>query len=112
VIAAARAALDGVPADAALAPMEAVQVVRSLARLVEEGLREAVQNARRAGDTWAEIGELLGTTRQAAFQRFGRPLDPRTGAPMAEEMLPGAAERATTLLDDITAPARSRACSS
>jgi hypothetical protein len=102
VIAAARAALVGVPADAALAPLEAVRVVHSLAPLVEEGLREAVQNARHAGHTWAELGELLGTTRQAAFQRFGRPLDPRTGAPMAEEMLPGAAERAATLLADIT----------
>jgi hypothetical protein len=101
VIAAARVALDGVPDDAALTPLEAVTVVRSLARVVEDGLREAVQLARRAGHTWAEIGELLGTTRQAAFQRFGRPLDPRTGVPMAEEILPGAAERAAALLADV-----------
>jgi len=101
VIAAARVALDGVPADAALAPLETVTVVRSLARVVEDGMREAVQQARQAGHTWAEIGELLGTTRQAAFQRFGRPLDPRTGVPMAEEILPGAAERAAVLLADV-----------
>jgi hypothetical protein len=44
---------------------------------------------------------VLGTTRQAAFQRFGRPLDPRTGVPMAEEILPGAAERAAGLLADV-----------
>jgi Protein of unknown function (DUF3887) len=37
----------------------------------------------------------------AAFQRFGRPLDPRTGVPMAEEILPGAAERAAGLLADV-----------
>jgi Protein of unknown function (DUF3887) len=101
VLSAARVALDGVPADPALAPLEAVTVVRSLARVVEDGLREAVQQARQAGHTWAEIGELLGTTRQAAFQRFGRPLDPRTGAPMSDTILPGAAERAAVLLADV-----------
>jgi len=101
VIAAARVALDGVPEDAVLAPLQTVAVVRSLARVAEDGMREAVQQARRAGHTWAEIGELLGTTRQAAFQRFGRPLDPRTGVPMAEEILPDAAERAAALLADV-----------
>jgi hypothetical protein len=101
VLSAARVALDDVPADPALAPLEAVIVIRSLARVVEDGLRQAVQLARQAGHTWAEIGELLGTTRQAAFQRFGRPLDPRTGVPMAEEILPGAAERAAGLLADV-----------
>jgi hypothetical protein len=100
VIDAARVALDGVP-DAALTPLEAVAVVRSLARVVEEGMREAVQAARQAGHTWAELGDLLGTTRQAAFQRFGRPLDPRTGAPMADAILPGATERAAALLADV-----------
>jgi len=73
VLSAARVALDDVPADPALAPLEAVIVIRSLARVVEDGLRQAVQLARQAGHTWAEIGELLGTSRQAAFQRFGRP---------------------------------------
>lgn len=101
VLSAARVALDDVPADTALAPLEAVIVIRSLARVVEGGLRQAVQMARQAGHTWAEIGELLGTTRQAAFQRFGRPLDPRTGVPMAEEILPGAAEGAAGLLANI-----------
>jgi hypothetical protein len=70
VLSAARIAVDSVPADEKLTPMEAVVVVRSLARVVEDGLHEAVQAARQAGHTWAEIGELLGTTRQAAFQRF------------------------------------------
>ena len=101
VIAAARLALDDVPADTALTPLRTVTVVRSLARVVEDGMREAVQQARQAGHTWAEIGELLGTTRQAAFQRFGRPLDPRTGVPMSDAILPGAAERAAVLLADV-----------
>ena len=101
VIAAARVALDSVPGAATLTPLETVAVVRSLARVVEDGMREAVQQARRAGHTWAELGELLGTTRQAAFQRFGRPLDPRTGAPMSDSILPGAAERAAILIADV-----------
>ncbi len=38
----------------------------------EEELRAAVRAARAAGDSWAVIGAALDTTRQAAFQRFGR----------------------------------------
>jgi hypothetical protein len=101
VITAAQVALDGVPTAATLTPLQTVDVIRSLARIVEDGMREAVQQTRQAGHTWAEIGELLGTTRQAAFQRFGRPLDPRTGVPMAQEILPGATERAAVLLADV-----------
>jgi hypothetical protein len=110
VISAARVAVDDVPAGPALEPLAAVAVIRSLARVVEEGLRQAVQQARQAGHTWAEIGDLLGTTRQAAFQRFGRPLDPRTGVLMAEDILPGAAERASGLLADLTEQRWDQAC--
>nr|WP_188829570.1 hypothetical protein [Nocardia camponoti] len=38
----------------------------------EDALRAAVQAARDAGDSWTVIGMALGTTRQAAFQRFGK----------------------------------------
>ena len=37
----------------------------------ERELREAVRAARAAGDSWTIIGAALGTSRQAAFQRFG-----------------------------------------
>lgn len=37
----------------------------------EQELRNAVQAAREAGDSWTVIGAALDTTRQAAFQRFG-----------------------------------------
>jgi len=37
----------------------------------EQDLRDAVQAARDAGDSWTVIGAALDTTRQAAFQRFG-----------------------------------------
>ncbi|MEU8264254.1 DUF3887 domain-containing protein [Micromonospora sp. NPDC048999] len=63
-------------------------------RSAEAGLRDAVDAARDAGSTWSEIGDVLGTTRQAAFQRFGRPVDPRTGEPMKSAILPGSAEKA------------------
>lgn len=38
----------------------------------ERELRAAVQAAREAGDSWTVIGAALDTTRQAAYQRFGR----------------------------------------
>jgi hypothetical protein len=38
----------------------------------EQELRDAVQAAREAGDSWTVIGAALDTTRQAAFQRFGK----------------------------------------
>jgi Protein of unknown function (DUF3887) len=110
VLGAARIAIDDVPDDAALAPLDAVAAIRSLARVVEDGLREAVQLARESGHTWAEIGELLGTTRQAAFQRFGRPLDPRTGALMNALILPGATGRAAALFADLAEQRWEQAC--
>lgn len=36
----------------------------------QQELRHAVSAARRAGDSWATIGMVLGVSRQAAFQRF------------------------------------------
>jgi hypothetical protein len=57
-----------------------------------------VDRARAAGHSWREIGDVLDTTRQAAFQRFGRPIDPRTGGPMVREVLPGAADRAAAIV--------------
>ncbi|WP_119696073.1 hypothetical protein [Microbacterium halotolerans] len=42
------------------------------AREAEEELRTAVADARAAGDSWTVIGAALDTTRQAAYQRFGK----------------------------------------
>lgn len=85
--------------------LSAVAEARERARDAEEALRRAVDEARTGGHTWQEIGDVLGTSRQAAFQRFGRPVDPRTGQDMARDtdLLPGAAEKAVTLLADLTA---------
>jgi len=38
----------------------------------EQELHDAVSAAREAGDSWNVIGAALDTTRQAAYQRFGR----------------------------------------
>lgn len=51
--------------------MRAIAATRSLDMIVQDTLRALVEQARAAGHTWAEIGELLHVTRQAAFQRFG-----------------------------------------
>src|SRR5579884_2389848 len=51
--------------------MRAIAATRSLDMIVEDTLRALVEQARSAGHTWAEIGELLHVSRQAAFQRFG-----------------------------------------
>lgn len=83
-------------------PLDAVVATRDLARAVDQAMRAAVDRARATGHTWQEIGDVLGSSRQAAFQRFGRPLDPRTGTPMTDKILPGAAERAAALVADLT----------
>ncbi|MFF3409492.1 DUF3887 domain-containing protein [Streptomyces sp. NPDC002742] len=67
--------------------------------LGEQVLKLCVQQSRDAGHTWQEIGDLLGVTRQAAFQRFGKPIDPRTGEPMDKTVrMTDAAERALTIV--------------
>jgi hypothetical protein len=80
-------------------PSPLVTVAEALAavRDAEIRLRDAVDLARDGGSTWSEIGDVLGTTRQAAFQRFGRPVDPRTGEPMRASIVPGSAEKAVAI---------------
>lgn len=84
------------------AELRELAAARRQLRAVEERLRHAVEAARGHGATWADIGEVLGTSRQAAFQRFGRPVDPRTGTEM-EPARPGAAEHAVGLLTALAA---------
>ncbi|TLF78014.1 DUF3887 domain-containing protein [Nonomuraea sp. KC401] len=82
-------------------PLDAVAAAHALARLVDHAMRAEVARARTAGHTWQEIGDVLGSSRQAAFQRFSRPLDPRTGTPMTEKIMPDASDRAAALIADL-----------
>jgi hypothetical protein len=90
--------MESPPPDSMASALAKLGMALASAQDAELRLREAVDAARDAGRTWAEIGDILGTTRQAAFQRFGRPIDPRTGAPMNDSVLPQAAETAVGLL--------------
>ena len=68
--------LDSIEPDAADA-RDATHIRRIIAAAdgieqAEAELRAAVAAARAAGDTWDAIGVALGTTRQAAYQRFGK----------------------------------------
>jgi Protein of unknown function (DUF3887) len=78
-------------------PLTAVAAARELSAAADAALQEAVDRARAADHSWREIGDVLGTTRQAAFQRFGHPVDPRTGSPMSKDVPPGAADRAAAI---------------
>jgi len=61
--------------------VRAIAATRSLETIVDDTLRALVEQARAGGHTWAEIGEVLHVSRQAAFQRFGG-----AGRPTAEEV--------------------------
>lgn len=49
-----------------------IRAARANVEQAEADLRIAVQQSREAGDSWTVIGAALETTRQAAYQRFGR----------------------------------------
>ena len=67
-------------ASASLQPADtrALQAITRLAELREEvdaAILEAVRDARSQRHTWAEIGVMLGVTRQAAQHKYGPKLD-------------------------------------
>jgi len=78
-------------------PRDAVAAARDLSAAADAALQAAVDRARAAGASWREIGDVLGTSRQAAFQRFGHPVDPRTSEPMSRDVPPDAADRAVAI---------------
>ncbi|BCJ32734.1 hypothetical protein Athai_02370 [Actinocatenispora thailandica] len=80
-------------------PLAAVIAAHDTLRAAEQRLHRAVRAARSAGETWEVIGETLGITRQAAYQRFGR-ADERSGTGAAP--LPDAADRSVRLLVDLS----------
>lgn len=82
--------------------LDLVRAAKAIRDLSDVVLIRCVDQCREAGHTWQEIGDLLGVTRQAAFQRFGKPIDPRTGAPMDKTIhMTNAAERAREIVEQV-----------
>ena len=63
------------PSSGQVETLTAVGTARTLSSIADEALWRLVEQARSEGYTWEQIGHVLGTTRQAAYQRFGRDLD-------------------------------------
>jgi hypothetical protein len=84
--------------------LEALAGGRGLSGAADAALRAAVDRARAAGQSWSRIGNVLGTTRQAAFQRFGRPDLP--GASRPEPGLGGGLTGTVTLPAELPERAR------
>ena len=82
-------------------PLELVRAAHEVQGMAEALLAAAVHQARDEGRTWQEIGGVLGVSRQAAFQRYGKPIDPRTGETMNTTALAGADELAAAVIDDL-----------
>lgn len=82
--------------------LAAIAATRSLSVIVDDTLTALVVQARAEGHTWAQVGEILRVSRQAAFQRFGPAVvgDQRqeTGPPLDD-----AAQRTVSLVDDLLA---------
>jgi hypothetical protein len=57
------------------APLDGLCESTGLARAVDKLQRHLVVQARDAGRSWTEIGDALGVTKQAAWERFSIPPD-------------------------------------
>lgn len=57
------------------APLDGLCESAGLSRAVDKLQRDLVAKARDAGRTWTEIGDALGISRQAAWERFSSPPD-------------------------------------
>lgn len=77
---------EGTPAVPVLAALSAT---RNLGNLVDDILHTLARQAREEGHTWAELGDLLGTSRQAAYQRFSGPMPPTGPFPPPPHLPPG-----------------------
>ena len=56
--------------DAPLAPLMAVKLAAFRRAAAEKELAEAVASAREAQHSWREVGEAIGTSGEAARQRY------------------------------------------
>ena len=95
------AALRGEPGAAS--PMTALSSARTAAEAIEQATRLLVQQAREAGRTWQEIGELLAITRQAAQQRFSQSVSETEHAHLAARAAEVVAQVDAAAWEDVTA---------
>jgi len=51
-------------------PLDGVREARGVERALDKFLREQVHRARAAGCSWTDVGDALGTSKQAAWERF------------------------------------------
>jgi len=51
-------------------PLDGIREARGLERALDKLLREQVRRARAGGCSWMEVGDALGTSKQAAWERF------------------------------------------
>jgi hypothetical protein len=53
-------------------PLEGIRETRGIELALDKAIRDQVRNAKKAGCSWTEIGHALGTSKQAAWERFSR----------------------------------------
>jgi hypothetical protein len=51
-------------------PLDGIRQARGVERALDKVLHDQVRRARSAGCSWTEVGEALGTSKQAAWERF------------------------------------------
>lgn len=51
-------------------PLDGLRRGHGIERALDKVLRDQVRRARQEGCSWTEIGEALGTSKQAAWERF------------------------------------------
>ncbi|AZZ50074.1 DUF3887 domain-containing protein [Rathayibacter rathayi] len=87
-------------------PLDTVAAAQAISEQASRLLATAVNAARRDGITWQQIGEVLGVSRQAAFQRFSHSIPAASNVSSetraAEARVePAVIERAATAIDHL-----------
>ena len=54
-------------------PLDLVRMLRLVRERADEALPYAVEQARTDGASWSQVAHMLGTSKQAAQQRYGAP---------------------------------------
>ncbi len=94
-----RKLLDEIAYGPGLSEIDRVKLFTNLLQLGEQYRTAAVRFARNDGANWVELGSALGTSKQAAQQRYQRQVDAANAAEAAH-----AAERAEIVADWPTKP--------